>query len=343
MSLPPPRPAREEPAPRALPYEALVEAGEPVVLRGACAAWPMVDAARRSDADALAYLRRFDAGRPVVCYRTAPDVAGRYFYDETVTALNFAAAREPLTAVLDEIEAALGDRSAPTLYVGSTDLAGFLPGFREDNPLDLSAPTFQHADPLVSLWFGGRTVASAHFDMSNNAAVCVAGRRRFTLFPPDQASNLYPGPLEPTPGGQVVSMVDFRAPDLSRFPRFETAWAHAVVAELEPGDMLVYPALWWHHVEGLADFNALVNVWWNRVPAHHDTPWTTLLHGLLSLRDRPPAEKEAWRALFDHYVFGEADRAGAHLPEAARGALASPLPPAQARRLRRQLIEKLNR
>ncbi|WP_342776846.1 cupin-like domain-containing protein [Hankyongella ginsenosidimutans] len=35
-------------------------------------------------------------------------------------------------------------------------------------------------------------------------------------------------------------------------PRFAQALEQAQVAELEPGDVLFYPALWWHNVEALA-------------------------------------------------------------------------------------------
>jgi hypothetical protein len=73
-----------------------------------------------------------------------------------------------------------------------------------------------------------------------------------------------------------------------------------------------------------------------------DTPQTTLLHALLSLRDRPETEKKAWHELFEHYVFGPAGQAGAHLPEAARGNL-GPLDETRARRLRANLINRLNR
>jgi hypothetical protein len=168
------------------------------------------------------------------------------------------------------------------------------------------------------------------------------GRRRFTLFPPEQVDNLYPGPLDLTPGGQAVSMVDFDAPDFERYPRFRDALAAAQVADLEPGDVLVYPALWWHQVEALGPFNVLVNYWWNAAPAFMDTPMNTLLHGLLSLRDRPDFEKQAWKRLFDYYVFGPADRAGEHLPEDARGDL-GPMDDRKARRLRAYLLNRLNR
>jgi hypothetical protein len=195
---------------------------------------------------------------------------------------------------------------------------------------------------LGSLWLGNRTVASCHYDASPNIAVCAVGRRRFTLFPPDQVSNLYPGPLEPTPGGQVVSMVDFANPDLTRYPRFAEAARHALIAELGPGDVLVYPALWWHHVEALEAFNVLVNYWWNAVPAYVDSPQTTLLHALASLRSRPASERAAWRAIFEHYVFGDTDLAAAHLPPHAQGPL-GPLTDSAARRLRASVTRLLQR
>jgi hypothetical protein len=133
-----------------------------------------------------------------------------------------------------------------------------------------------------------------------------------------------------------------RAPDFDRDPRVRDALDVAQVAELEPGDLLIYPAMWWHNVEALDPFNAMINYWWNSVPAFIDTPMTTLLHGLLSLRDRPEGEKRAWRELFDYYVFGPSNQAGAHLPEHVRRAL-GPMDQVTARRLRADLLNRLNR
>jgi len=299
-------------------------------------------AGRRSPSDAAAYLRRFDAGRAVTGYVGAPEIHGRFHYDATATAMNFTAERMALGAFLDRVLAKRDDPGAPSLYLGSTDLDAYLPGFRDDNALVPAGDTFARHPPLASIWIGNRTIASAHYDMSNNAAVCAVGRRRFTLFPPDQVANLYPGPLAPTPGGQVVSMVDFAAPDLTAYPRFADAVAAGQVAELEPGDVLVYPALWWHHVEALDAFNVLVNYWWNAAPAFMDTPMDTMLHAFLSLRDRPAHEKAAWRVMFDHYVFGEPATVAAHLPPAARGPLA-PIDDGTARQLRAYLLGRLNR
>lgn len=329
-------------APDSIPYEWLVAENRPVILKGVARDWPLVGAGKRGAGAAIDYLLGFYAGAPVAGYTAAPEAGGRYFYDETVTRLDFDRERVRLDAYLERVRAHLDDPDAPSFYVGSTDVDAYLPGFRAENDLMLDHPMFTGRPPLISIWLGNRTIASAHYDQSNNIACCLVGRRRFTLFPPDQVTNLYPGPLEPTPGGQVLSMVDMRAPDLGRFPRFAHAMAAAQVAELEPGDVLFYPALWWHHVEALEAFNAMVNYWWNEAPDHADSPMITLLHALLSLRDRPLVEKQAWRAVFDHYVFGPADQAGAHLPVAARGALGA-LDTAAARRLRAEVLHRLNR
>jgi hypothetical protein len=315
----------------------------PTIFRGLARDWPLVREGLRSPQAAIAYLKRFDAGRPVTGYEGAPEIGGRFFYaDEGLSRLNFQAARVGFSDFLDRVAASLAHSEGPSLYIGSTDVDAFLPGFRAENDLGLPPETFGGVLPVMNVWIGNRTVAAAHYDMSNNIAVCAAGQRRFTLFPPHQAANLYPGPLEPTPGGQVVSLVDFRAPDFDRFPRAREAMAAAQVAELEAGDVLAYPALWWHQVEALEAFNVLVNAWWNPSPAFIDSPQTTLLHALLSLRERPEHEKQAWKALFDFYVFGPADAAAAHLPAAAQGPL-GPLDEMIARRLRAQLLNRLNR
>jgi len=325
-----------------LRLDELVAAQRPVIFKGLVADWPLVRQGLQSPGAIMAYLKRFDSGRPVVGYSGAPEIGGRFFYDAELTGLNFRAERVGLAAFLDRMAQSLTDPEGPSLYIGSTDLDVYLPGLRGENDLGLDPAAFGEEPPIASIWIGGRTVAAAHYDMSNNVACCVAGRRRFTLFPPDQVANLYPGPLEPTPGGQVVSMVDLRKPDLDRFPRAAEALAAAQVADLEPGDMLVYPALWWHQVEALEPFNVLVNYWWNTSPGFMDTPQTTLLHALLSLRDRPAHEKAAWKALFDYYVFGPAEQAGAHLPPGVRGDL-GPLDERRARVLRANLLNRLNR
>lgn len=326
--------------PDAVPYDELLAAEQPTVIKGLVRDWPLVRAG--SPGQAATYLKSFYQGRRILAFIARPELKGRFGYTADATQLDFKSDRWLLDEFLDRILAHVDDDQAPSYYVGSTDVDRYLPGFRAENDLVLSHAMFAANPPMVGAWIGNRSTALAHHDMSNNIACCLVGRRRFTLFPPEQIDNLYPGPLEPTPGGQVVTMTDIHAPDFERFPRLREALAAAEVAEMEPGDVLFYPAMWWHQVDALEAFNVMVNYWWNTSPQYMDTPQNTLLHALLSLRDRPEQEKRAWRAMFDYYVFGPADRAAAHLPEAARGNLA-PMDEMKARRLRADLLRRLNR
>jgi hypothetical protein len=282
----------------------------------------------------MQYILSFYNGRVVSASFGAPSIRGRLFYNEDFTKLNFESRRTAIDAVLQEIEAHLDDAEPPTHYVASTLIDACFPDFRRENDIALDAPP--------SIWIGNRTVASCHYDAPNNIACCAVGRRRFTLFPPEQIFNLYPGPLDPSPGGQAISTVDFANPDFDRHPRFRDALAHAQVAELEPGDAVFVPSMWWHHVEGLSRFNTLVNYWWSTSPKFIPTPMNAMYHALWSIRDRSEREKQAWKNVFEYYVFGPAARAGEHLPEQARGAL-GPLDDTMARQLRAMLLNNLNR
>jgi hypothetical protein len=137
-------------------------------------------------------------------------------------------------------------------------------------------------------------------------------------------------------------MVDFANPDFEKYPRFRQALAAGQVAEMEPGDAIFYPSLWWHQVEALSPFNVLINYWWNTSPNYMGTPMNVLNHALLSLRDRPEHERAAWKHIFDYYIFGSNERPRAHLPEHAQGIL-GPMDDSKARQLRAMLINKLNR
>lgn len=328
--------------PDTVPYQALLDASEPVVLKGLVSGWAFVQAGLESDEAAIDYLLSRYNGKTVGTYYGKPQLGGRYFYNDESTALNFEKCRAPLDKSLQIIREHLADDEPPGVYIGSTTIDACLPGFRSDNDLVFNDPMFAEREPLASIWIGNPSLASAHYDAPNNIACCAIGRRRFTLFPPDQIGNLYPGPLDLNPGGQAISMVNFADPEFERYPRFREAIESAQVAELEPGDALFYPSMWWHQVESLSPFNAMINYWWNVSPDYMGTPMHVLRHAMLSLRDRPDYEKAAWRQVFDYYVFGPTERPRAHLPEAAHGEL-GPIDDIKARRLRAELLNKLNR
>jgi hypothetical protein len=65
-----------------------------------------------------------------------------------------------------------------------------------------------------------------------------------------------------------------------------------------------------------------------------------LLHGLLNIKPMPADLRQAWAALFDHYVFRASERDVEHIPQHRRGVLGK-LSPEASRRLRDLLIARL--
>jgi hypothetical protein len=321
---------------RALPDEVL-ESTRPLVLRGLGAGWPMVRASLDSQAAATAYLRRFYKDATVLVMSGEPAIGGRFFYNDDLSGFNYKMYRSRLDGVLGELTRFAGDTNASSMYVGSTTIDTVLPGFRAENDFNFGA-----RQPLASIWIGNRTRIAAHHDLPDNLACVVAGHRRFTLFPPEQIANLYIGPLEFNPAGQPISLVDFAKPDYQRFPRFAEAAKAAHVAELGPGDAIFIPSMWWHHIESLDDFNALVNYWWRQSPAHMDSPMGALMLALITVRDLPPEQRTAWENLFRHYVFQAGEETAGHIPERARRSL-GPLDASLVRELRANVLARFNR
>ena len=174
----------------------------------------------------------------------------------------------------------------PMIYVGSTNIDNWLPGFRDENDLVLG-----DRSPLASLWIGNRSRVAPHYDFPTNIACSVAGRRRFTLFPPEQLHNMYVGPIDRSPAGQPISLVDLADPDYQRFPKFEQALQASQAADLVPGDAILIPSMWWHHVEAMDSLNVLVNYWWRSTPSFMGPPLSVLQHAILGLRDLPEDQR----------------------------------------------------
>ncbi len=275
---------------------------EPAVLRGVVADWPAVRAARESPALFCTYLAERDSGAAVDALRTPPSAKGRIFYNEALTGFNFDRERVTISQVLERIVKYAAMGNPPAVAAQSASIAECLPAFAADNVLTLLHPSVRGR-----IWLGSAVVTPAHFDESSNVACVVAGRRRFTLLPPAQVANLYIGPLDFAPTGTPISLVSFREPDFARFPRFREAIAASLVAELEPGDAIYIPPLWWHHVESLERLNALVNYWWKGepdAPAEAPSAFDCLHRSVETFRHASPEQRAAWDALFGHFVFG---------------------------------------
>ena len=298
-------------------FEQEVRGGtRPVILKGQAADWPLVEAGRQSS-EALCTVLKSHAGTdPVSLFRGEAAMAGRFFYSEDLRGFNFERLEMPLPSLLDELLRLESSVTAPHVYAGAIPVPRHLPELGRDHDHGLLA---RDTEQLVSLWIGNRSRTAAHFDLPQNLACVLRGRRRFILLPIDQLPNLYLGPLDRTLAGQPISLVDFVNPDPRSHPLHAEAFDAAVVADLEPGDVLYVPSLWFHHVEAPDPFGAMLNFWWRDAPAHLFTPMITLMHSLLSLRGLPEQEREAWKTVFDHYIFETNGDPMAHLPESARG------------------------
>lgn len=315
----------------------LAEQTTPIVIKGVCAHWPMVQSAQNGDTQALKYLTNIASDAPVRAFSAPAQVQGRYFYNADMTDLNFTQYASNLLALLKTLQQALTIDTPDSYYMGSTACDYCAPAFTAENPLQVT----NHAC-LKSLWVGNHSRIAAHYDNADNLACVGAGSREFILFPPAQIDNLYIGPLEFTPAGQAISLVDFTAPDFNRFPRFKNALNSAQIAKLEPGDGIFIPTLWWHHVSANSHFNVLVNYWWRQAADYLANPFDAMLHSMLAIKDLPQSQREHWQQFFTHYVFSDNKQLGAEVAPHAKGILGD-IDEQTARRIRQLLLQKLNR
>jgi hypothetical protein len=294
----------------------VVQPCRPVVLRGLVKDWPIVQAGHVSPSAVRDHLKALDVGGEIEAFFGAPAIAGKYFYTDDMQGFNFERRRMKFSVALESIVASLDAPGSPSVYVGSVPTNDFLPGFAALNPMPLLNPG---VGPRV--WVGHAANVSSHYDTVDNLACVAVGTRRFTLFAPQLLDKLYVGPIDNTMAGQPVSLAASAAPDAHKFPLFEQIKDQALVAELQPGDALYLPKLWWHKVESTAPFNALVNYWWDAFRVGPDAPYTSLLLSMITIAERPAAEREAWKAFFDHYVFRSHGHPLEHLPPEQRGLL----------------------
>ncbi|MBX2849622.1 MAG: cupin-like domain-containing protein [Acidiferrobacterales bacterium] len=290
-------------------------ADQPKLFRGLVSQWPVISQFESSNQSVLPYIASFNQGPPLTVYQAGPEANSRLFYNDTFDGFNFVRHRKTMSEVQVLLNVQLEqDSSADLLYVGSTSIKHWFPGFELQNKLDLGNREF-----LNSLWFGSRCLVAPHFDFPDNLAIVVAGRRTFRLYPPDQFENLYVGPFDLTPSGQPISLVDVRDPDYQRFPKFSEAERHCLEFTLEPGDAIFIPSMWWHSVESLDDFNALVNYWWRTTPSYLGSPLAAFQLAMLSFDGLEQNQKKIWQNLFKQLIFERTPETIAHIPENIQG------------------------
>jgi hypothetical protein len=312
----------------------VIEACEPVVLRGLCRDWPATRAAEQSWEELAAYLLRFDLGAVAQAFVGERSIGGRYYYSDDLAGFNFERIDMALPDALARMSAGAGDLEQPSVYFGSVPAENYVPGFSEENRLAIMPP-----QNLPLLWLGNASLVSSHYDTFDNVACVVAGRRRFTLYRPEAIDNLYVGPIDFTMAGPPVALAVGSTPGDPRYPKFEAIRDQALVAELGPGDAIYLPKLWWHQVEATEPLNMLVNYWWDAFGSGLDAPYTSMMLAMTAIAERPAPERTAWQAYFDHYVFRSNGHPLAHLPEEKHGILGGG--ESNARRIRAMVMRLL--
>ncbi|MEM7360030.1 MAG: cupin-like domain-containing protein [Pseudomonadota bacterium] len=312
---------------------------QPAVMRGLANHWPIVQKMQESAHAAGEYLKSFDKGNPLYTILGSPEIEGRFFYSDDLTGVNFQRTRGSLSVIVDQLQT-LGEH-APAIAIQAAEVEEALPGFTGENAMPLLAPEIR-----PTLWMGNQALVAPHYDVHDNIACVVMGERTFTLFPPEQISNLYIGPTLNAPGGVPISMVDLNNPDLETYPRFADALAAAQQATLQPGDAIFIPTPWWHAVQSLADINVLINYWWGGVPvpAANTRPLSpnhSLIHSMMTIAKMSPDQRESWRQFFNYLVFQTGEDPTAHLPDGLND-LVTNLSPEQRQAVYQLLKDQLN-
>lgn len=284
----------------------------PMVVRAAASEHELVRSARTDHQALFETLKASASEIPLESWRSRDGSAGRFALEKNARALNFEVLKSSVTEFLNLVlaNASEDDASASTHYAGGIEQEVHFPSLSK-----LPCQDYAPAIAKPYFWIGNQTNIAIHNDAAENVAVVVAGRRRFTVFPPDQVKNLYLGPLDFSPAGRPISLVDVSNPDLRAFPRFEEALQSALIVELSAGDMIHIPSFWWHSVEGLEPVNVLVNYWWEPGSLDGNAGLGPLFLSMLVMDRLSPGQRRAWKHMFDHFVFHENGRPTEHLSD----------------------------
>lgn len=290
---------------------------EPAICRNFAGSCAVVVAGSKGADRLLDYLASHGRSAPVSMIHAPPSARGKFGYGEDLKTFNFTRSSVDFLDFVARLNTATYE-SGQAVALQGVIARDVLSDFAKANTLP-EVP----AGGEYRLWLGTRAEVAAHCDPAPNVAYVACGKRRFTLFAPEEIGNLYLGPFDPTPSGTQISLADPLAPDYERFPRLRGALDRSRTAILEPGDAIFIPTGWYHHVEALAPLNLLVNYWWTS-GAPGPSPWDALMHGFMALRPLSPAERRVWQAMFAHYIFETDGDPAAHIPLENQGILATP-------------------
>lgn len=217
---------------------------EPVVLRGFAASWPATGS------------WSWDRLAAALSGVTAPVEVGP---GASASPAQFLAGKRTVPLPLGTFLASLGrgpvDRPGPALYLLSTEVPRWAPALMADlpDPADVlppsarlpCSPTFvwHHCDRMFFFGPAG-TVTHMHTDPQPGVLVQISGTKVVHLAPPEATGRLREL-AEPLPGAPRHWLgVDLAGPARPLVPGVRRC-------VLGPGDGILIPAYWWHHVRSV--------------------------------------------------------------------------------------------
>lgn len=240
----------------------------------------MKEVERRGKISHRAFLREFGLpGKPVVLTEATkgwkalgwtPEMLKTRYGDRVVDITPSASLEEAtLKMTLAEYVDYLAEPDSRLLYLTSCNFRDVCPELLNDFqiPIYFRDDWLQLIEPeqqFDMLWlFLGPADAGfrLHVDIGLTSAwnVQLTGKKRWLLFPPDQADYLYQGE------------VDAFAPDLAEFPDF--AKAQPLECIVSAGEMIFTPSGWWHQTKNLETGLAITSNFANATNYHLVQDW----------------------------------------------------------------------
>jgi len=237
---------------------------EPRVLTGCLEGWELYRSlrAKQGHAEKLAVLRSLYGDSPMRYFAQPPGSEGTCHYGEDLrnpNALPGSIDGASFSAFAEQMLSALEGGSGEYIYSQSMPVE---PGSALHRAMEPNVLYFlREQDVRPRIWVGSNgNVTSLHYDEFANFICMAEGTKRVTMFPPEALRDMYHMPFDRMMGDAQGSAVRLMRPDLERFPRFRDAMRQAQVAVVNPGEVLLIPPLWWHHVESFG-LNVMVNNW----------------------------------------------------------------------------------
>lgn len=308
----PPLPFEAKPVPRIhKPSAAEVWAriyDEPVVLTGCMENWELFQGlrARKTTQEKLSFLSGLVGEDDRLNYLTLPRQSGGefHFQDESLTESGEPPFRQASFPEFAERIASSMNGSGDYVFMPAHEIKQGS-GLQHALPSNLF-PFLREEDIRPRLWMGaGGHITNLHYDEFGTLISMVEGVKRVTMLPPEVLPYVYHMPFDRLIGMAQVNAVRLLNPDLERFPLFKTALQNAHVVELQPGEVLLVPPMWWHHVQSFG-LNVMIN---NRILLASLEQLIAMQKNLTQairlFYKRPQAERAAARKLFQWELFAQ--------------------------------------